>query len=100
MRRRVFATILSESLAARLISSLSPAFPVSVPLALRGACGPAMTRPPLGRPDLEKLRATEDEQTGMANRKILGRLLERIKAEHERNAAGQRKKHPIINILI
>jgi Patatin-like phospholipase len=96
MRRRV----LSESLAARLISSLRPAFAVSVTLALMGACGPAMTRPPLGRPDLEKLRATEDEQTGMANRKILGRLLERIKTEYERYAVGQRKTPPIIDILI
>ena len=100
MRRRVFATFLSESLAARLISSLRPAFAVSVTLALMGACGPAMTRPPLGRPDLEKLRATEDEQTGMANRKILGRLLERIKTEYERYAVGQRKTPPIIDILI
>jgi hypothetical protein len=100
MRRRVFATFLSESLAARLISSSKAAFAVSVTLALMGACGPAMTRPPLGRPDLEKLRATEDEQTGMANRKILGRLLERIKTEYERYAAGQRKTPPIIDILI
>ena len=100
MRRRVFATFLSESLAARLISSSKAAFAVSVTLALMGACGPAMTRPPLGRPDLEKLRATEDEQTGMANRKILGRLLERIKTEYERYAVGQRKTPPIIDILI
>jgi hypothetical protein len=100
MRRRVFATFLSESVAARLISSLRAALAVSVTLALMGACGPAMTRPPLGRPDLEKLRATEDEQTGMANRKILGRLLERIKAEYERYAVGQRKTPPIVDILI
>ena len=100
MRRRVFATFLSESVAARLISPSKAALAVSVTLALMGACGPAMTRPPLGRPDLEKLRATEDEQTGMANRKILGRLLERIKTEYERYAVGQRKTPPIIDILI
>jgi Patatin-like phospholipase len=100
MRRRVFATFLSESVAARLISSSKAALAVSVTLALLGACGPAMTRPPLGRPDLEKLRATEDEQTGMANRKILGRLLERTKTEYERYTAGQRKTPPIIDILI
>ena len=100
MRRRVFATFLSESVAARLISPSKAALAVSVTLALMGACGPAMTRPPLGRPDLEKLRATEDEQTGMANRKILGRLLERTKTEYERYTAGQRKTPPIIDILI
>jgi len=64
------------------------------------ACGPAMTRPARERVDLEKLRATEDEQTGAANRKILSRLLERTKAEYDRFAAGGRKTPPTVDILI
>ena len=63
-------------------------------------CGPAMTRAPRVRADLEKLRDTEDEQTGATNRKILSRLLERTKAEYDRYAGGQRKTPPVIDILI
>ena len=63
-------------------------------------CGPAMTRVPRERTDLEKLRATDAEQTGETNRKILSRLLERTKAEYDRYAAGQRKTPPVIDILI
>src|SRR5690242_1046319 len=66
---------------------------------LLSACGPAMTRPPRDRADLETARAAEDEQVGIENRKILGRLLERTKAEYDRRtAAGQ--PPPIVDILI
>jgi hypothetical protein len=58
-----------------------------------------MTRPPRERADLEKERATEAEQTGATNRKILDRLLERTKAEYDRRAAAGQTP-PVIDILI
>ena len=42
-----------------------------------GGCGPAMTRAQRDRSDLEKLRTTDDEQSALEARKIIGRLLER-----------------------
>ena len=66
---------------------------------LLSGCGPAMTRPPRERADLEKERATEEEQTGATNRKILDRLLERTKAEYDRRAAAGQPP-PVIDILI
>src|SRR6516162_9129801 len=82
----------------RLIDSIAILL-VSGALLLNG-CGPAMTRPPRERADLEKARTAEDEQVGAENRKILGRLLERTKAEYDRYAAGEQKTPPIIDILI
>jgi hypothetical protein len=65
-----------------------------------GGCGPAMTRPPLTQQELLKLRTTADEQGTVAGRKMIGRLLERTKAEYDRNAASGRKEPPVIDILI
>lgn len=81
----------------RLIASI--ALPLFAGAFLLSACGPAMTRPPRDRADLERERTTEDEQTGATNRKILGRLLERTKAEYDRRAAAGQPP-PIIDILI
>jgi Patatin-like phospholipase len=64
-----------------------------------GGCGPAMTRPPLTQQELLKLRTTADEQGTVAGRKMLGRLLERSKAEYDRRAAAGQPP-PVIDILI
>ena len=81
----------------RLISSIT--VPLVSSAFLLSACGPAMTRLPRDRADLEKLRSTEDEQVGVENRKILGRLLERTKTEYDRRAAAGQPP-PVIDILI
>src|SRR5512144_1131443 len=81
----------------QLIGSI--AIPFFTAALLLSACGPAMTRLPRDRADLEKLRSTEDEQVGVENRKILGRLLERTKTEYDRRAAAGQAP-PVIDILI
>jgi len=81
----------------QLIGSI--AIPFFTAALLLSACGPAMTRLPRDRADLEKLRSTEDEQVGVENRKILGRLLERTKTEYDRRAAAGQPP-PVIDILI
>jgi Patatin-like phospholipase len=65
-----------------------------------GGCGPALTRPPVTQQDLLKLRTAGDEQSTIAGRKLLGRLLERTKADYDRYTAGGRKEPPVIDILI
>jgi predicted acylesterase/phospholipase RssA len=75
-----------------------PAFMVAAVL-IFSACGPAMTRPPMTQEELLKLRTTGDEQGAETGRKIIGRLLERTKAEYDRNAKGG-KAPPVIDILI
>ena len=60
--------------ASRRMLALMSAFMLAGCFFVLTGCGPAMTRPPRDRAGLEKLRATEDEQTGEENRKILGRL--------------------------
>ena len=101
MRTRTFATLLSEAAlgtAARRIFSLTAALALAAGLMLNG-CGPAMTRPPVTQQELLKLRATADEESVAAGRKLLGRLLERTKAEYDRSVA-ERKQRPVIDILI
>jgi len=84
--------------AARRTLSLIAASALTAGLVLSG-CGPAMTRPPRERADLEKFRTADDEQVGAENRKIFARMLERIKAEYDRRAkAGQ--PPPVVDILI
>src|SRR5262249_19350526 len=63
-------------------------------------CSPALTRPPVTQPELLALRTTSDEQTVTAFRTILGRLLERTKAEYDRYTAGERPTPPTLDILI
>src|SRR5262249_34155714 len=79
--------------------------PVWPPLVLSGAPvegvgAPAMTRPPVSQEDLMKQRTTADEQSTLTARKLLGRLLERTKAEYDRSIAEGRKERPVIDILI
>jgi hypothetical protein len=66
---------------------------------LLGGCGPAMTRPQVTQQDLLKARTTADEEFVAVGRKLLGRLIERTKAEYDQYAGG-RKEPPVINILI
>jgi len=63
-------------------------------------CSPALTRPPATQPELLALRTASDEQTVTALRTILGRLLERTKAEYDRYTAGRRPAPPALDILI
>src|SRR5262249_18230123 len=65
-----------------------------------GGCSPALTRPAATQPELLALRTASDEQTVTALRTILGRLLDRTKAEYDRYTAGQRPAPPRIDILI
>jgi hypothetical protein len=59
-----------------------------------------LTRPPATQPELLALRTASDEQTVTALRTILGRLLERTKAEYDRYTASKRSTPPGIDILI
>jgi len=67
---------------------------------LLGGCGPAMTRPQVTQQDLLKARTTADEESVAVGRKLLGRLIERTKAEYDRYTAVGRKEPPVIDILI
>jgi hypothetical protein len=57
-------------------------------------------REPIARPDLLKLRHAEAERNRSAHRRLLVRLLERIKAEHDRHTAGAQKEPPVLDILV
>ena len=59
-----------------------------------------MTRPQVSEQDLLKLRTKGDEQAVAEGRRVLGRSLERAKAEYDRYTAGGRKEPPVIDILI
>jgi hypothetical protein len=74
-------------------------FILAAALAL-GGCGPAMTRPPVTQQDLLKLRTTGDEQAVAEGRRLIGRVLQRTKAEYDQYTAGSRKEPPVIDILI
>jgi len=67
---------------------------------LLGGCGPAMTRQQVTQQDLLKARTTADEESVAVGRKLLGRLIERTKAEYDRYTAVGRKEPPVIDILI
>src|SRR5215475_10521620 len=102
MRRRIPVIVLSNvAFSSTIISrtcSLMAASILAGTLVL-GGCGPAMTRLQVSQEDLVKLRTTADEQSAAASRKILGRLLERTKAEYDRSVAAG-KQRPVIDILI
>jgi Patatin-like phospholipase len=103
MRRRIPMIVLSpvsfSSTMASRTCSLMAASILAGTLVL-GGCGPAMTRPPVSQEDLVKQRTTADEQSTVTGRKLLGRLLERTKAEYDRSVAEGRKERPVIDILI
>ena len=65
-----------------------------------GGCSPAMTRPPVTQQELLTLRTRDDEQATATGRAILGRVLERTKAEYDQYTAGGRQTPPVIDILI
>jgi hypothetical protein len=65
-----------------------------------GACGPAVTRPPVTQQDLLKLRTTGDEQAVAEGRRLIGRVVQRTKAEYDRYTVAGRKEPPVIDILI
>jgi Patatin-like phospholipase len=95
----ILLSIMTLGDAGRQTLSLMAVFILAAGLVL-GGCGPAMIRPPMTQQELLKLRTTADEQGTVVGRKILARLLERTKAEYDRNAAAGRKEPPVINILI
>jgi patatin-like phospholipase len=72
---------------------------ILVAAVMLGGCGPAMTRPPVSQEDLVKQRTAADEEFAASGRKILGRLLERTKAQYDR-AVAEGKQRPVIDILI
>src|SRR5262247_3378637 len=67
---------------------------------LLGGCGPAMTRPKVSEQDLLKFRTANDEEFVASGRKVLNQLIQRTKAEYDRNTAGGRKEPPVIDILV
>ena len=68
-------------------------------LALAGY-GPFPERDPIAQQDLLKLRREEVERHTTARRRVLGRLLERTKAEYDRYTAGAQKQPPVLDFLI
>jgi len=86
--------VVSRRALARLGSSA-----LSGSLSLAGY-GPYPRREPVAQPDLLKLRRAEAERNKSAHRRVLVRLLERIKAEHDRYTAGAQKEPPALDLLI
>jgi hypothetical protein len=99
MRTRISIIHFVGALVTRRTRSLMAVFILAAALAL-GGCGPAMTRPTVTQQDLLKLRTKGDEQAVAEGRRVLGRSLERAKAEYDRYTAGGRKEPPVIDILI
>ena len=95
----VHSTVAAGATAFRRTLSLMAALALAGTLML-GGCGPAMTRPQVSEQDLLKLRTKGDEQAIAEGRRVLGRSLERAKAEYDRYTAGGRKEPPVIDILI
>jgi Patatin-like phospholipase len=102
MRTRIpinfFPTIVIDVAATRWTVTLMAVSLITGALTL-GGCGPAMTRPPMTQQELLKLRTTADEESVAAGRKLLGRLIERTKAQYDR-AVAEGKQRPVIDILI
>ena len=95
----VLSTVAAGATAFRRTLSLMAALALAGTLML-GGCGPAMTRPQVSEQDLLKLRTKGDEQAVAEGRRVIGRSLERAKAEYDRYTAGGRKEPPVIDILI
>ena len=95
----VLSTVAAGATAFRRTLSLMAGLALAGTLML-GGCGPAMTRPQVSEQDLLKLRTKGDEQAVAEGRRVLGRSLERTKAEYDRYTAGGRKAPPVIDILI
>jgi len=94
-----FVTIAPRAIATRgRVSLLAVLMLAGGPLL--GGCGPAMTRPKVSEQDLLKFRTANDEEFVASGRKVLNRLIQRTKAEYDRNTAGGRKEPPVIDILV
>ena len=91
----VLSTVAAGATAFRRTLSLMAALAFTGTLML-GGCGPAMTRPQVSKQELLKLRTKGDEQAIAEARRVLGRSLERAKAEYDRYTAGGRKEPPVI----
>ena len=61
--------------------------------------GASLRRPQVAPEDLLRRRSTADEQSEAA-RELFGRLVERIKAKYDQDAASGRKEPPLVDILI
>ena len=61
---------------------------------------PHPRREPIAQPDLLELRSAEAERNTSAHRRVLLRLLERIKIEHDQYTAGALKEPPALDGLI
>src|SRR5262249_61790851 len=98
MRRRIPVIVLSTvAFSSTIISRTCSLMAASILVGtlVLGGCGPAMTRPQVSQEDLVKLRTTADEQSAAASRRILGRWLERTKAEYDRSVAGVKRRQVI-----
>ena len=93
----VLSTVAAGATAFRRTLSLMAALALAGTLML-GGCGPAMTRPQVSEQDLLKLRTKGDEQAVAEGRRVLGRSLERTKAEYDRRAAAGQPP-PVIDRL-
>ena len=78
----VLSTVAAGATDFRRTLSLITALALAGTLML-GGCGPAMTRPQVSEQDLLKLRTKGDEQAVAEGRGVLGRSLERAKAEYD-----------------
>src|SRR5262245_29599038 len=100
MQRRILMIVLStvslSSTTASRTCSLLAASVLAGTLVL-GGCGPAMTRPPVSREHLMKLRTTADEESVAAGRNVRARSLERTKTHYDRSVA-EGKQRPVIAI--
>src|SRR5262245_39617253 len=94
-----FVTVAPRAIAIRGRVSLLAVLMLAGGLLL-GGCGPAMPRPKVSEQDLLKFRTANDEEFVASGRKVLNRLIQRTKAEYDRNTAVGRKEPPVIDILV
>ena len=95
----VFFDFVTGATARRRLYLRFVVFLVGAGIMLAG-CGPAMKRADVTRENLIKLRSTSDDRSAAAGEKLLGRLLQRTKAEYDRRVASGQKGAPVIDILI
>jgi hypothetical protein len=93
----VVAAALGAAATRRLLSQMARSA-LAGGLALAGYV-PWPARKQIAQQDLLKLRSADEERSASEGRKLLGRLLERTKAEYDRRAAAGQPP-PVIDILI
>ena len=99
MKTGTLATLLTDAAAAGRTLALLAASMFAGGLML-GGCTTPQTRPEISQSALLKARTAGDEQAAAGAEKVRARMLERVKAEHDRYAAGVLKTPPVIDILI